>query len=294
MRRLIPTLLTLLAAVAARAAPLSVTDDLGNTLTLPAPATRIVSLSPGGTEMLFAAGAGSHVIATVEYADEPPAAKQVPRIGDVVSVDIERLVAMHPDVVVVWPGGGNGADIGKIGKLAIPLYRQQADTLAALPDSLRRLGRLAGTQAVADRNASELAARLQSIAAQYSREPPVTAFIQVWSRPLYTVGGKQLMTDAFALCGVRNVFADLKEASPVVEVEAVIARNPDMIVAVTETAAAAGWLEEWRRFPSMNAVKSGRLVSFQDARLVRLGPSAVEATEALCKRLAAARINATR
>ena len=239
--------------------------------------------------MLFAAGAGSHVIATVEYADEPAAAKRVPRIGDVVSVDIERLVAMHPDVVVVWPGGGNGADIGKIGKLGIPLYRQQADTLEALPDSLRRLGRLAGTEAVADRNAAGLAARLRSIAKQYGGEPPVTAFIQVWSHPLYTVGRKQLMTDAFRLCGVRNVFADLKEPSPVVEIEATIARNPDMIVAVTETGAAAEWLEEWRRFPSMQAVKSGRLVSFQDVRLVRLGPSAVEATEALCKVVAATR-----
>ncbi len=291
MRQSVLLLLSSLASLAANAAPLRVTDDLGGIVTLPAPAARIVSLSPGGTEMLFAAGAGSHVIATVEYADEPAAAKRVPRIGDVVSIDIERLVAMHPDVVVVWPGGGSGADLGKIGKLGIPLYRQQADTLAALPDSLRRLGRLAGTEAIADRSATALATRLRAIAAQYAGQPPVTAFIQVWSHPLYTVGGKQLMTDAFALCGVRNVFADLKEASPVVEIEATIARNPDLIVAVTETAAAAQWLEEWRRFPSMQAVKSGRLVSFQDVRLVRLGPSAVEATEALCKSLAAARGN---
>ncbi len=291
MRQSVLLLLSSLASFAAHAAPLRVTDDLGGIVTLPAPAARIVSLSPGGTEMLFAAGAGSQVIATVEYADEPAAAKRVPRIGDVVSIDIERLVAMHPDVVVIWPGGGNGADLGKIGKLGIPLYRQQADTLAALPDSLRRLGRLAGTEASADRSATALAARLRSIAAQYAGQPPVTAFIQVWSHPLYTVGGKQLMTDAFALCGVRNVFADLREPSPVVEIEATIARNPDLIVAVTETAAAAQWLEEWRRFPSMQAVKSGRLVSFQDVRLVRLGPSAVEATEALCKSLAAARGN---
>ena len=117
-------LLGSLASLAAQAAPLRVADDLGGTVTLPAPAGRIVSLSPGATEMLFAAGAGSHVIATVEYADEPAAAKRVPRIGDVVSIDIERLVAMRPDVVVVWPGGGNGPDIGKIGKLGIPLYRQ--------------------------------------------------------------------------------------------------------------------------------------------------------------------------
>jgi len=100
--------LLLIASVAAAAA-LTVPDDTGHTLALPSTPNRIISLAPGATEMLFAAGAGQHVIATVQYADEPAAAKQVPRIGDVVAVDMERLVALRPEVVVVWPGGGNPA-----------------------------------------------------------------------------------------------------------------------------------------------------------------------------------------
>src|SRR5581483_8348487 len=120
-------LLIVLAIVAPMAAIAAVqlTDDSGAQLTLAAPAARIVSLAPGATERLFAAGAGDHVIATVEYSDVPPAAKRVPRIGDVVSVDIERLVAVHPEVVVIWPGGGNAAEIEKIARLGIPLYRQE-------------------------------------------------------------------------------------------------------------------------------------------------------------------------
>src|SRR5882762_8836072 len=134
--------LLLLASVAAVAA-VTVPDDAGHTLTLPSTPTRIISLAPGATEMLFAAGAGQHVIATVQYADEPAAAKQVPRIGDVVAVDMERLVALRPEVVVVWPGGGNPAQIEEIGRLGIALYRQQVNALADIPGSLRRLGALA-------------------------------------------------------------------------------------------------------------------------------------------------------
>src|SRR5215813_8490938 len=90
-------------------------DDAGYTVNLASHPHRIVSLAPGATEMLFAAGAGQEVIATVQYADEPPAAKQIPRIGDVVAIDLERLVALRPDVAVVWPGGGNPAQIDEIG-----------------------------------------------------------------------------------------------------------------------------------------------------------------------------------
>src|SRR5579863_3227191 len=100
----------------------TVEDDLGRQVSVPQAPLRIVSLAPGATEMLFAAGAGSQVIATVEYSDEPAAARRVPRIGDAVAVDMERLVLLHPDVVVAWPGGGNAAQRAKIARLAIPVY----------------------------------------------------------------------------------------------------------------------------------------------------------------------------
>jgi iron complex transport system substrate-binding protein len=237
--------------------------------------------------MLFAAGAGERVVATVEYSDEPPAAKQVPRIGDVTAVDIERLVAMHPDLVLVWPGGGNPAQIEKIAQLGIPVYRQQVNRLADLPVSLRRLGALTSDRSVADRAARSLEESLARLAHEYSGGKHPTVLLEVWNRPIYTVGGTHLMSDALTLCGVRNVFGDLKELGPVVSTEAVIARNPDIIVAAAPPGEGAGWLEEWKRFGSLNAVRNGRLISFEDQRLSRLGPSVVSATEGLCKALAA-------
>ena len=174
-----------------------------------------MSLAPGATEMLFAAGAGGQVIATVEYSDEPPAARRVPRIGDVAAVDMERLVALHPDVVVLWVAGGNPAQREKIAALHIPIYEQQVLRLADIPAAVRRLGVLAGTSAVADHAAQAIEAAPDSThraptAGTRARRPSV--LLQVWNRPIYTVGGRHLMSDALALCGARNVFADLPEA----------------------------------------------------------------------------------
>lgn len=276
--------------VAVAAAHAFVVDDTGRRLTLLHQPKRIVSLAPGATEMLFAAGAGDRLIATVDFSDEPAAAQQVPRIGDVTAVDMERLVGLHPDVVVVWPGGGNPAQIEKIEQLGIPIYRQQVNRLADLPESVRRLGALAADRSVADRAAGALAAELARIGREYGAgvhvAPQPTVLLEVWNRPIYTVGGTHLMSDALTLCGVRNVFGDLKELGPVIDTEAVIARNPDIIVAAAPPGEGASWLAEWRRFGSLKAVQTGRLVPFEDRRLSRLGPSVVPATEALCKALA--------
>ena len=264
----------------------TVYDDLGRRVVLPHLPQRIVSLAPGATEMLFAAGLGARLIATVDYSDEPADAKRVPRIGDVTAVDMERLIALHPDLVVVWPGGGNPAQIERLAQLSIPTYRQQVNRLADLPASLHRLGALGADRSVADRAARDLEEKLARLEHEYGAGTHPTVLLEVWNRPLYTVGGKQLMSDALALCGARNVFGDLAELGPVIDTEAVIARNPDVIVAAAPPGEAASWLAEWKRFPSLTAVRTGRLIPFEDRRLSRLGPSVVPATEALCKALA--------
>jgi iron complex transport system substrate-binding protein len=269
-------------------APLAIPDDTGRTVTLPATPTRIISLAPGATEMLFAAGAGKHVIATVEYSDQPEGAKQVPRIGDVVAIDMEKLVALRPEVAVVWPGGGNPAQIEEIGRMGIPLYRQQVNTLADLAGSLRRLGALAGTKEVAEQAARNIEVRLATLAHSDENGRHPSVLLEVWNHPIYTVGGTHLMSNALQICGARNVFGDLRDQGPAVDVEAVVARNPDIIVAAAPPGAGPEWLADWKRFTTLRAVRSGNLITFEDQRLTRLGPSVVDATELLCRVLAKA------
>lgn len=277
------------AAAHAGSALRTVTDDLAHVVRVAQPPLRIVSLSPGATEMLFNAGAGAQLIATSEYSDEPPAARAVPRIGDAADVDLERVVALRPDVVVASPALGNPAQRGKISALGIPVYDQQVVRLADLPASLRRLGALAGTQLPADRAASALESRLEALERAYAPSGSThrpTVLLQVWNRPIYTIGGQHLMSDALALCGARNVFADLTEPSPLIDVEAVIARNPDIILVASPPGEGAAWAADWRRYPSLAAVRTGRVVVFEDQALSRLGPSVVSATENLCRTLA--------
>jgi len=278
-----------LATRAASGAGLTVTDDAGLQVTLPGPAQRIVSLAPGTTEMLFAAGAGSHVIATTEYADEPPAARRVPRIGDSNAVDLERLVVLRPDVVVVWPGGNNEAQVARIVSLHMPVYRQKASSLVQLAASLRRLGALAGTEREADVAARAVEARLAQLQTRYAGLRPVSVLLQVWNHPVYTIGGAQILTDVLRVCGARNVFADLPDLGPAVTVEAVIARDPQLIIAAGADASAASWLADWRKFEQLSAVRSANLITFADPRLSRPGPSVLGATEALCRTIDAAR-----
>lgn len=282
-------LLLLAASGPACAAGIHAVDDTGVHLALPQPARRIVSLAPGATEMLFAAGAGSQLIATVSYADQPEAARQVPRIGDANAIDMERLLILKPQVVVYWPGGNNAAQIAQLRRLGFTLYGQQVNRLADLPDSLRRLGALAGTAAIAQQRAAQIDAQLAALRERYSRRPAVTALLETWNQPLYTVGGRQLMSDALSICGAVNIFGDVARLSSAVQVEAVISRDPDLIIAAAPPGDGPQWLQAWRKFPSLKAVRLGRLLDFQDQAFSRLGPSVVEATANLCRQIDAAR-----
>ena len=261
-------------------------DDDGNAIELPAPAQRIVSLAPGATAMLFAAGAGDRVVGTSAYSDEPDAAKRIERIGDSQSFDLERILALHPDVIVVWSGGSSPMQVARLQRAGLRIYHQHVARLDAIPDSVRRLGQLAGTDATAQAAAAELQQRIAQLRGRYSPVVGATVLIQIWDRPIYTVGRDELITDVIHVCGFRSAFEDLADVSPAVSIESVLARDPDMILALTsDQNAASTWLQQWRAFSSMKAQRTGRVIAWSDERLTGFGPSVVDATEALCKAL---------
>jgi ABC-type Fe3+-hydroxamate transport system substrate-binding protein len=190
---------------------------------------------------------------------------------------------------VYWPGGNNPALIAQLRRLGFTLYGQQVNRLADLAPSLERLGVLAGTAGVSQERAARLGQQLLQLRARFAHRPPLTILLETWNQPLYTVGGQHLLSDALSVCGAVNVFADLTQQSPAVEPEAVLARDPDMIIALAPPAGAAEWLAAWRRFPMLKAVRTGNLVDFRDQALSRLGPSVLDATAGLCERIDAGR-----
>jgi iron complex transport system substrate-binding protein len=265
---------------------LQLQDDEQRSLELARPAQRIVSLAPGATAMLFAAGAGDRVVGTSEYSNEPLAAAAIPRIGDSQSFDVERVLALHPDVVVVWSGGTSPTQLARLEGVGLRIYRHRLTGLDDIPSSLERFGRLAGTQPQAQAAAAQFTQRIAALRGRYLQASPATVLLQVWDRPIYTVGRAEIMTDVIHACGYRNVYEDLADPGPAVTLESVLARDPQIILALPpDQNSGRDWVAAWRAFPSMRAVRLGRVVSWTDQRLSRLGPSIVDAAEDLCRAL---------
>ena len=275
------TLLALTFSTNARAA-ITVTDDAGKTVTLQAPAKRILSLAPHSTELLFAAGAGSAIVGTVEYSDFPEAALRIPRVGSHSALDLERIVAMKPDLIVVWLHGNAQKQLDKLLTLGIPVYYNQPKKLEDVPRSIEILGTLTGTDVQAKTAAGAFRQRLATLRARYASRPPVTLFYQVWSKPLTTLNGKHLVADVIALCGGKSLFAELEPIAPAVAQEAVIEADPETIIS---TSVLKDGLEIWQKWPRMRAVKNGHLYAMDGNIINRHGPRIAEGAEKLCELL---------
>jgi iron complex transport system substrate-binding protein len=277
----------LLFAAAAGAADWQARDDLGQLLSLPASPRRIVSLSPGATAMLFAAGGEGRIVGTPEFSVEPEAARTIARIGDSHGFDLERILALHPDLIVAWTGGVSEAQLLPFQNAGLPVYHHRLARLDDIPGAIERLGALLHTEEQAHRSATLLAERIAAIRARYHRANAPRLLLQVWDRPIYTLGGGQIISDAAEACGYGNVYAELRDAAPAVSMESIAARDPDVILALaTDTSTAQQWIEHWQSFPALRAVRNRRVLSFIDPRLSRMGPEVVSATEALCTTLA--------
>ena len=265
---------------------LQLQDDDQRSLELPRPAQRIVSLAPGATAMLFAAGAGQLVVGTSDYSNEPEAAKTIERVGDSQSFDLERILALHPDVVVVWSGGTSPTQVARLEGVGLRIYRHRLARLDDIAPSLLRFGRLTGTQAAAQAAATQVTQRIAALRNRYLQAAPASVLLQAWDRPIYTVGRAEIMTDVIHACGYRNLYEDLADPGPAVTLESVLARDPDIILALApDTNSARDWVAGWSTYASLRAVRSGRVLAWTDQRLSRLGPSIVDAAEDLCRAL---------
>ena len=281
-RLLLPALL---AAFGFAHADVSVIDDTGVTIRLVQPAKRIVSLAPHVTETLFAAGAGDRVVGTVEYSDYPDAAKKLPRVGGYSRIDLEAVAALKPDLIIAWQSGNAAAHLDKLRALGFPLYLSQPNRIEDVASELERLGTLAGTSAVGNAAASQFRERLAGLQKRYGARPVVRTFYQIWKQPLMTIGRKQIITDVVRLCGGENVFASLETMAPTVTVEAVIAANPEAIIASGMGEARPEWLDDWKRWTSITAVARDNLFFVQPELIQRHTPRLLDGAERLCQHL---------
>jgi iron complex transport system substrate-binding protein len=276
-------------AVAVRADEIRVVDDSGRTVVLAQPARRIISLAPHITELLHAAGAGSRVVGTLEFSDFPEAAKRIPRVGNNLQLDLERIVSLKPDLIVVWLRGNAQRQLDTLLHLGIPVLYSEPSRVGDVARAIELLGRVAGTEAVALPAARAFSTRAAALRARYAALPPVLVFYQIWEQPLMTVNGRHIISDVIAMCGGRNVFEGLPVLAPVISVEAVVEANPEAIVTSVTDVAATDGLDGWRKWPRLTAVARNNFFRIPDDLISRHTPRILDGAQQMCTHLESAR-----
>jgi iron complex transport system substrate-binding protein len=278
----------LLAAPALAGTGVQALDATGVTVTLAAPAQRIVSLAPHATELLYAADAGERIVGVIETSDWPPAARALPRVGDSRAIDLERILALKPDLVVTWPYTAP-MQVARLRARGIPVFTSDPKTVEGIAADLERLGTLVGRSARAHELAAGMMRRVAEQRHASAGRRSVAVFYEIWPKPLYTIGGGHLISQALAVCGGSNVFGSLTLPAPVVGTEAVLAARPEVIIAAADDGLRPDWLDEWRRWPALPAVAAGNLFVVDGNLLHRPGPRFIDGVDELCRTLDTAR-----
>ncbi|MFT6053041.1 MAG: iron complex transport system substrate-binding protein [Halioglobus sp.] len=266
-------------------AQITVVDALQRTIVLSQPATRIVALAPHIVENTFSAGAGDKLVGVVSYSDYPTEAKSIPLVGSYKSFSAETIVALKPDLIIAW-GSGNGMNkIAILEKLGIPVFISDPHDLDDVARAIRDIGTLAGSQTISEREATRVESALSDLRDKYQTKTPHSVFYQVWNDPIQTINGEHLISKLLSLCGGYNIFDDALSLAPKVNVESILQRNPDAIVASGMGVARPDWLDVWKQYPSLSAVKNNALFFVHPDHIQRPTARIVLGAQSLCEQL---------
>lgn len=259
----------------------TVVDDRDITVTLDSPATRIISLAPSMTELLFSLGVGENVVGVVEYSDFPEAAKQIPIVGRFDRLDVERILSLQPDLIISWQSGNPRGAIQRLREMGYPVYTAEPVTVASIADTLLRLGSLTGQTERADTLSTTIHDSVEKLQRQYADATTVSVFYQVWHNPIISVGGNELINDMIMVCGGENIFADLP-VGPAVNLEDIISRRPQVILASGPSPDRPDWLDLWQQWPSIPAVADNHLYAIPPDLVQRHSLRALQGLEQMC------------
>lgn len=242
---------------------------------------RVVSLAPSMTEIVLELEAGDLLVGVLDGGERPVALQGLPSVGRHGQLDMERLLSLEPDLLLLWPGSVSTAQRDQLRRLGIATFSAEPGNLDQLISQIEAIARRLGREEQGRAYAASLRERLQSLREHYRRAVPLRVFYQVWDKPLYTLGGQQVVSDALRVCGARNVFDELTLPAPQVSVEAVLLRDPEVILAGDQAQ-----LASWRRWPALSAVAADGLLVVPDKGLERPSGQMIEATARLCELLA--------
>jgi iron complex transport system substrate-binding protein len=289
LKRVIFFCLLLFCVTSQATTPFTVTDASGTQVVFATPPQRIISLAPNLTELAYAAGMGSHMVAVTAYSDYPQQAKQLPQIGDAFRLDWERLVALKPDLVLAWGSGLSSHDRATFQKLNLKVLVLEPRRLDDIPNVLRLLGRIVGDETVAEPAAYAFVEQLDTLRLQYAGRAKVRAYFQIAAAPLLTVNDAHIISDVLRLCGAQNVFAAVPLLTPAISNEALVKENPQVMVAVAGTHEQEEEIKRiWRGLPLI-AVRQGRMAFIQPDLISRSTPRILLGAKRICEQIESAR-----
>jgi iron complex transport system substrate-binding protein len=259
-------------------------DDRGAAVGVAPRAVRIVALAPHLAEIVYAAGAGDRLVAAVRYSDYPEAVRRLPSVGDAARFDLERLLALEPDLVLGWQSGNPAHELRRVERLGLPLFVTEARRLGDVPRLIRSVGAIAGTAQAAERSAVSFEESAAALRSRYGPRRRLRVFYQIWDRPLLTVNGQHLISDVIELCGGRNVFADAAVLTPSVSLEAVLAARPEVILGGSSAAGADHLIRHWRAAPAA-ALRELPVRYVPPDLIQRQTPRILEGTRVVCEHL---------
>ena len=251
--------------------------------------TRIVTLAPNLTELVFAAGAGDLLVGVSAYSDYPPAAQDLPIVSDAFTVDHEQLILLKPDLLLAWQSGTPVRVVDELRAAGFNIEAIATRGLEDVPAALEHIGQLTGNDETANAAADQFRESLDRLARKYSATAEISVFYQITSRPLYTVNREHFIAEIISLCGGRNIFADLSELAPSISVEAVIDRDPEVLLAASDSGDMP--FGDWQRWESLSANRYGNHFIVGSAEIGRATPRLVEAAVQVCNALSSARKN---
>jgi iron complex transport system substrate-binding protein len=271
-------------------ADVRVVDDNDDEVRLAAPAQRIISLAPNITEVLFHIGAGEQIVGADEYSNYPEAAKQILRVNNHAAANYELILSLKPDLVIAWQSGNGDKIISPLRKLGIPVFVVETREIERIPNLFRRFGQLSGNNELAQQRIEEFTQRLQLLGDAQIGKSVVRTFYQIWDQPLITLNGKHMVSDVIELCGGVNVFADAAPLVPYVNIESIVAADPQVIIAGGSQDEQSSWFSSWQKWDGISAVQHKQIYLIPADLMQRHSVRILDGAQMMCEYLDNARI----
>lgn len=264
------------------AAPVNITDDLGQKIRLSKPARRIIVLTPHLAEILVGLGAEEVIVGFVKTPGRPISLPKAQLVGAEGHLNREKILVLKPDLIIAW-GAMSAWQKEQLKKTGVPVFISDPKKVADIGKTILQLGILTGKTDRAAIMAEQFKHRLSLIYGRYKNKEKARVFLQVWMQPVITIGEKSILNDAIGLCGGQNIFASQSQASFPVAIESVIAQNPDVMIGLMPWQQKQAFLSQWRVWSTVSAVKGGHLYPMDIDSLSRPSHLFLEGVETLCQ-----------